>query len=158
MKPQRTPFWELLCELEERSRREQDASSAAATSCNSADEASSKTRCVGQGGAMFGSYVEELAHRLDEVALAGLCRADMAARAAQLHGRQTSYVLALNCSGTAFVRSLHPVPVVPRVNSDKVQWSNRKKQVNDDAEEDLHDQHCVQLLVRATADPCARAS
>ena len=121
MKPQRTPFWELLCELEERSRREQDASSAAATSCNSADEASSKTRCVGQGGAMFGSYVEELAHRLDEVALAGLCRADMAARVAQLHGRQTSYVLALNCSGTAFVRSLHTVPVASRVNSDKVQ-------------------------------------
>jgi hypothetical protein len=54
---------------------------------------------------MFGSYVEELAHRLDEVALAGLCRGDMAARVAQLHGRQTSYALALNCSGTAFVRS-----------------------------------------------------
>ncbi|ELR18883.1 uncharacterized protein ACA1_037170 [Acanthamoeba castellanii str. Neff] len=120
MQTQRTPFWELLCGLEERSLREQDASSADATSRNSADEAT-PTR-----GAMFGSYVEELAHRLDEVALAGLCRADMAARVAQLHGRQTSYALALNCSGTAFL--------------------HRKRQADGDAEEDQHDQYCVQLL------------
>ncbi len=61
---------------------------------------------------MFGSYVQKLAHRggvgLDEVALAGLCQADMAARAAQLHGRQTYYALALNCSGPAFASVVHP--------------------------------------------------
>jgi hypothetical protein len=35
---------------------------------------------------------------------------------------------------------------------------HRKRQADGDAEEDQHDQYCVQLLVRAAADPCARAS